>query len=347
MKLTLFVLLFAIFPAAVNSVFSQAPFYQEKTIAVVLGGPPGGSADLRTRAVTNFLRKHIPGNPTITIQHMGAGGGRQAANHVYRGARPDGLTVGSMGAALVANAVLGEPGVQYDIDKFIYLGTPDSAQHYVFVTHREAGLSSIDKLRAASGVRIGAQSVGHPIYITGRLYAYLLGLKEPRFVTGYTGPEIDIALFKRELDARVTTGESIVRRSPEWLEKKLVDIHVGIEIPKGERSQHFANLPELESFAKSAKEKKIVEMFRAFRLAGQNFFLPPGTPKERVQILQDAMRKTFADTEFFREYQKLAGEPPSPLMPEVLEKVIKELPRDNEVIELFKKLAGAEPLPAR
>ncbi len=330
-----------------GAVFAQAPFYQDKTITVVLGGPPGGSADLRTRAVSNFWRKHIPGNPTVTIQHMGAGGGRQAANHVYRGARPDGLTVGSMGAALVANAVLGEPGVQYDIDKFIYLGTPDSAQHYVFVTHGEAGLSSIDKLRAASGVRIGAQSVGHPIYITGRLYAYLLGLKEPRFVTGYTGPEIDIALFKRELDARVTTGDSIVRRSPEWLEKKLVDIHAGIEIPKGERSQHFANLPELESFAKSAKEKKIMEMFRAFRLAGQNFFLPPGTPRERIQTLQDAMRKTFADPEFSKEYQKLAGEPPTPLMPEALEKVVKELPRDAETIELFNKLAGAAALPPR
>jgi tripartite-type tricarboxylate transporter receptor subunit TctC len=330
-----------------GAVCAQAPFYQDKTITVVLGGPPGGSADLRTRAVSNFWRKHIPGNPTVTIQHMGAGGGRQAANHVYRGARQDGLTVGSMGAALVANAVLGEPGVQYDIDKFIYLGTPDSAQHYVFVTHGEAGLSSIDKLRAASGVRIGAQSVGHPIYITGRLYAYLLGLKEPRFVTGYTGPEIDIALFKRELDARVTTGDSIVRRSPEWLEKKLVDIHAGIEIPKGERSQHFANLPELESFAKSAKEKKIMEMFRAFRLAGQNFFLPPGTPRERIQTLQDAMRKTFADPEFSKEYQKLAGEPPTPLMPEALEKVVKELPRDAETIELFNKLAGAAALPPR
>ena len=346
MKLTAISLIYLL-AAGVSSAFSQAPFYQDKMIAVVLGGPPGGSADLRTRAVTNFLRKHIPGNPTITIQHMGAGGGRQAANHVYRGARPDGLTVGSMGAALVANAVLGEPGVQYDIDKLIYLGTPDSAQHYVFLTHREAGLSTIDKLRAASGVRIGAQSVGHPIYITGRLYAYLVGLKEPKFVTGYTGPEIDIALFKREIDARVTTGESIVRRSPEWLEKKLVDVHAGIEIPKGERSQHFANLPELESFAKSAKEKKIMEMFRAFRLAGQNFFLPPGTPKERVQTLQDAMRKTFADPEFVKEYQKLAGELPTPLMPEALEKVVKELPRDPETIELFNKLAGAAPLPPR
>jgi len=56
------------------------------------------------------LRKHIPGNPNIVMQYM-AGGGRQAANHVYKVAKPDGLTVGSMGAALVANAVLGEPGV--------------------------------------------------------------------------------------------------------------------------------------------------------------------------------------------------------------------------------------------
>ena len=154
-----------------DSTYAQAPFYQDKTITVVLvGGPPAGSADLRTRGVINILRKHIPGNPTIVMQYMGAGGGRQAANHIYGVAKPDGLTVGSMGAALVTNAVLGATGVQYDIDKLIYLGTPDSAQHYLFITHRHAGLDTLEKLRAASGVRIGGQSVGHPVYITGRAF---------------------------------------------------------------------------------------------------------------------------------------------------------------------------------
>src|SRR5215813_11196633 len=51
---------------------AQTPFYQDKTISVVLGGPPGGSADMRTRAVTTILRKHIPGNPTIIVQYMAA-----------------------------------------------------------------------------------------------------------------------------------------------------------------------------------------------------------------------------------------------------------------------------------
>jgi tripartite-type tricarboxylate transporter receptor subunit TctC len=328
-------------------VWGQAPFFQDKTISVILGGPPAGSADLRTRAVINVLRKHIPGNPTILIQHMGGGGGRQAANHVYKVAKPDGLTIGSMGAALVANAVLGEPGVQYDIDKFVYLGTPDSAQHYLFVTHGDAGLTSLEKLRAASNVRIAAQSVGHPIYITGRVFAYMLGLKEPKFVVGFTGPEIDVALAQREADGRVSTGDSLIRRNREWLDKGLVDVHASIEIPKGERHPRFAQVPELASFAKSDRERKMVEMFRAFRIAGQNFFLPPGVPRERMQILADAMRKTLSDPEFLKEYQKLSGEAASPLAAEALEKVIKELPRDANVVELFNKLGGADPLPAR
>ncbi|MGB7952078.1 MAG: hypothetical protein WCH75_30685 [Candidatus Binatia bacterium] len=325
----------------------QAPFYQDKTISVILGGPPGGSADMRTKSVTTLLRKHIPGNPILIVQYMAAGGGRQAANHVYRNAKPDGLTIGSMGAALVTNGVLGTTGVQYDIDKFHYLGTPDSAQHYIFITNRKAGFTSLEKLRAASGVRIGSQSVGHPVYITGRLFAYYLGLKEPKFVTGYTGPEIDIALMGGEIDARAGTGETIILRSPEWLEKGLVDIQAGIEIPVGNRHPRFAQTPELGSFAVSAREKRLLDMFRTFRLSGQSFFLPPETPKERVQLLREAMRKTFTDPDFVKEFHKLTGDDPTPLMPEALEKAIKDMPRDADVIELFKTLAGAEPLPPR
>ena len=336
-----------LFITVTESAYAQTPFYQDKTITVVLGGPPAGSADLRTRGVINILRKHIPGNPTIVMQYMGAGGGRQAANHVYGVAKPDGLTIGSMGAALVTNAVLGATGVQYDIDKLIYLGTPDSAQHYLFITHRHAGLDTLEKLRSTPGVRIGGQSVGHPVYITGRLFAYILGLKDPKFVVGFTGPEIDVAIAQREADARVNTGDSILRRNREWLDKGLIDIHASIEIPKGERHPRFAQAPDLESFAKSEIEKKILGMFRAFRLAGQNFFLPPGVPKDRAQILIEAMRKTLADPEFSKEYQKLSNETPTPLTAEALEKVVRDLPRDPSVVEIFNKLAGADPLPGR
>jgi tripartite-type tricarboxylate transporter receptor subunit TctC len=87
-------------------------------------------------------------------------------------------------------------------------------------------------------------------------------------------------------------------------------------------------------------------MHRTLQLAGAPFVLPSGTPRERVEILQQAMRRIFKDPEFHNEYKKTGDDSP-PLMPETLQKAIKELPRDPEVVELFKKLFGADPLPAR
>jgi hypothetical protein len=205
----------------------------------------------------------------------------------------------------------------------------------------------LDKLRAATGVRIGAQEVGHDIYITGRLFAYLLNLKEPRFVTGYGGPELDIALERRELDGRANALETLGQRNAEEMKKGLLDLHTLVEIPKGNRPDGFSRLPEIESFAKSETERKLLAMYRAFRLVGTPYILAPGTPKPQVQILQDAMRKALKDPEFHREFKKLSGFDASPLMPEEQEKAIRELPRDREVVELFKKLSGPDPLPAR
>ena len=325
---------------------AQTPFYQDKTITVVAATNPGGTADMRFRAVVSGLRRHIPGNPTIVIEYMPGGGGRKAANHIYRTARPDGLTIGAMLSSLVPAAVVGEAGVLYDLDKLIYLGTPYSGHPHIFLTRREAGLSSLEKLRSVSGVRVGAQSVGHTIYYTGRMFAYLIGMREPKFVTGYSGPELDIAIVRGEADARSNHPDGPIRQS--WIDKGLVDIHAIIEVPKGQKHPYprYAQLPDLENFARSERERKLVSLHRAFQMAGNSFILPPGTPKERVQILQEAMRRTFKDSEFHKEYKKV-GDDSEPLMPEALEKLIKGLPREPDVIDLFKKLFGADPLPPR
>jgi tripartite-type tricarboxylate transporter receptor subunit TctC len=329
------------------SAFSQAPFYQGKTITIIRGSAPGGVGEMRTRAVANHLKKHVPGNPTVIIEFMAGAGGTKAANHLYRGARTDGLVIGSAPSGMVSSALLGETGVQYDLDKFIYLGSPNSESHYVFFTNRKLGLGSMEKLRAHSGLRIGAQTVGHPIYLTGRLFALILGLKEPKFVVGYSSPELDVAMLSGELDAGSGVASSIVKQNPEFLDKGLMDFHSIIEIPRGDKHPRFAQLPELDSFVKSDKERKLLALHRTFRLAGSPFILPPGTPKDRADILREAMRKIYADREFLAEYLKLTGEESTPLLPDANDKAIKELPRDPEVIEFYKLLGGTQALPPR
>ena len=335
--------LFIVAPSA----FSQATFYQGKTITIIRGSAPGGVGEMRTRAVANYLKKHVPGNPTVVIEFMAGAGGTKAANHLYRGARTDGLVIGSAPSGMVSSALLGEAGVQYDLDKFIYLGSPNSESHYVFFTNRKLGLGSMEKLRAHSGLRIGAQTVGHPSYLTGRLFALLLGLKDPKFVVGYSSPELDVALLNGELDATPGVASSVVKQNPEFFEKGLVDFHAIVEIPRGDKHPRFAQLPELDGFVKSDKERKLLALHRTFRLAGSPFILPPGTPKDRADILREAMRKIYADKEFLVEYLKLTGEEASPLLPEANDKAIKELPRDHEVIESYKLLGSTQPLPAR
>jgi len=329
--------------------FPQSPFYEGKTIKVVYGGGPGGTVDLRYRATASVLQKHIPGKPAITVEYMPGGGSRKAGNHLYR-ARPDGLTMGVMLSSFVHAAVLGSTGVLYDIDKLIYLGSPTSGEPYIFFSRKESGLNTIDKLRSASGLRIGAQSVGHPLYNIARILAYMTGMKEPKFVTGFAqGIEVNLALMQGELDARWTLQPTLVREARDWIEQKLVDFHMVIEVPKGRRHPHpvFAGLPDIEQFAQSEKDRKLLAINRAFSGVGSPFIFPPGTPPDKVQILREAMRKTFNDPEFYTQFKMLVGEEPTPLMPEEQEKAIRELPRDREVIELFNKLSSAEALPTR
>lgn len=326
---------------------SQAPFYQGKTINVVYGGGPGGTVDLRFRATAAILRKHIPGRPTFVIEYMPGGGSRKAGNFIYR-AKADGLTMGVMLSSFVPAAVLGLSGVLYDIDKLNYLGSPTSGEPYIFVTRKEARLDTIEKLRGASGVRIGAQSVGHNLYNIGRISAYVLGMKDPKFITGFAqGDEVNLAMMQGEMDGRWTIQQTLVRQAPEWIEKKMVDFHIVHDVPKGRRHPHpvYAKLPDLEGFTRSEKERKILALQRAFVGAGTPFLFPPGTPPDKVKILRDAMRKAFADPEFKAEFKKMVGEEPEPLAAEDLEKAIRELPRDRETVELFNKLSGADPLP--
>jgi putative tricarboxylic transport membrane protein len=330
--------------------FAQStPYFQGKTIILVQGREPGGTGALRAQAAIPFLRKYLPGEPIIVTQFMPGGGGRKASNYIYHNAKPDGLTFANVGSGLIANALLGSTGVEYDIDKLVYLGAANSTAQYVFGTAARLGLDTLEKLRARPGLRIGAQTVGHDIYINGRLFSWLLGLRDPKFVTGYSGPEVDLAMSQGEVDGRANIPDTILQRSPEFIEKKLVNYHAIIQIPKGDRHPHpvFNKLPELETFAKSERERKIMTMFRTFRLVGSPYVLPPATPPEIANHYREAMRKTFKDPAFITQFKKLTADDATPLLPEAQEKAIKDIPRDSEVIALFNKLAGSEPLPPR
>ena len=167
-------------------------------------------------------------------------------------------------------------------------------------------------------------------------------------MAGYEGNDLDVALANNEVDGRVAATGTVTQN--ELLSKNLADFHLAIEVPRGYKDARFAHLrlPDITSFAKSEKERKLLVMMEGFRVVGTILLTPPGTPKERIDILKEAVRKTNGDPAFASEYKKLTGgDDPTPLNPDEQAKIVREIPRDPETIELFKKFAGTAPLPAR
>ena len=332
--------------------FSESSFFAGKTIKIIQGRRPGGLGDMRTRAVISVLPKFIPGNPNIVAQYMPGAGGRKAANHLSKAARPDGLTLGNIGGGFVANAILGQPGVNYNLTEFTYLGSGNSKADYVLMSKKELGLNSLKKLQAASGLRIATQSVGHAVYIYNRLFAWLLDFKNVKFVTGYSGPEMDLALMRGEVDIRATSIITVFQRTPEWIEEGRVDFHAALEIPIGFRGgfqgdRRFNHLPALEKFARTELEKNVLQTFRNLRLVGSPYLAPPGIPKGRVRILREAFTKLFKAPESLKAWKKIVGEDPHPLLPDQQARAVAELQGDPEAIKVFKQIAGPGPLPGR
>jgi tripartite-type tricarboxylate transporter receptor subunit TctC len=80
--------------ASVVPAYSQEPFYKGKTIRMIVGLAAGGGYDTYSRLIARHMNRYIPGNPTFVVENMDGAGSVIAANHIYKVAKPDGLTIG-------------------------------------------------------------------------------------------------------------------------------------------------------------------------------------------------------------------------------------------------------------
>jgi tripartite-type tricarboxylate transporter receptor subunit TctC len=105
MKRLVFTVLFILLSG--TNLDAQAPFYEGKTIRIVVGLPAGDVYDLYARMLAAHMGKYIRGNPNIVVQNMPGASTMITANHVYNVAKPDGLTLGSILPSLYFDQLVG------------------------------------------------------------------------------------------------------------------------------------------------------------------------------------------------------------------------------------------------
>ena len=101
---------------------AQTPFFEGKTIRIIVGYPAGTTHDAWARLVAAHMKKQLPGNPDFIVQSMPGAGSLVAANYIYGIAKPDGLTLATFNAALYFEQLIGRKEVMGGKAKFGIFG---------------------------------------------------------------------------------------------------------------------------------------------------------------------------------------------------------------------------------
>jgi tripartite-type tricarboxylate transporter receptor subunit TctC len=278
-------------------------FYRGKSVRIVVGFSAGGGFDTYARAIARHLSKHIPGNPSIVVENMTGAGSLIAANHVYKVAKPDGLTIGHFIGGFFLGQVLGQPGIEFDARKFEFIGAPVS-DHVVCALTKASGITSVEKWMASkTPVKMGGLAPGTstPDNAT-RILKAALGLPI-QLVTGYKGTaDVRLAADGGELAGGCWGWDSI---SVTW--RKALDNGDVVVILQANRKTHpdLPNVPQAIKLAKTEESRRMIDVgIHGDSDIVRTYTLPPGTPKDRVQILRKAFEATLKDPEFAVDAKK-------------------------------------------
>ena len=292
--------------------FSQAPFYQGKTIRVIIGYTAGGTNDLWARAVSRFWGKYIPGHPNIIVQNMPGAGTMIAANYIYNVAKPDGLSLGLVAGALFFNQLGGQKEVKFDWAKFAWIGSPEETSEMLSM-RSDSPFKTLDDIRNATvPPKCGTTGAGTPGHYFPRLLEEVLGLKF-NLVTGYPGAsEIDLAIEKGEVQCRGGTTSAFFGREPgrTWAKTGFVRI---LAIGGSKRDARAPDVPTIWELMEKHKTPESGKRLTTVLLSPGSFGRPlvggPGIPADRVKILRDGFLKAMSDPELLAEAEKRGWEP--------------------------------------
>jgi tripartite-type tricarboxylate transporter receptor subunit TctC len=144
----------------INGASSQEAFYKGKSMRIIVGFSAGGGYDTYARLIARHLPKYIPGSPTVTVENMPGAGSLISANHLYRVAKPDGLTIGHFIGGLFLQQLLGRPGIEFDARKFEYIGVP-AQDEFMLGVSKASGITNAEQLMASkTPIKFGGVATG-------------------------------------------------------------------------------------------------------------------------------------------------------------------------------------------
>ena len=299
MSLVLFAL--ALLAGRINAA-DPANFYQGKTLRIIVGLAAGGGYDLYARTLARHMGNHIPGNPAVVVENMTGAGSIIAANHLYKIAKPDGLTIGHYLGGIALQQLLGKPGIEFDALKFKYIGVP-AQDSFIIGVHKATGITDVNSWIASKQmVKFGGIGPGAGSDDIPKILAATINLPA-QVVAGYKGTaETRLAFNNGEVQATSNAWESTKSTWRNELDSGTLRVVLQATLKS---HPELKQIPVAYDLAKTDEARKLLAtVLRANSPTVRPFMAPPGTPDDRVQILRKAFMDTWKDPELIAEAKK-------------------------------------------
>ncbi|MDB5596197.1 MAG: tripartite tricarboxylate transporter family receptor [Hyphomicrobiales bacterium] len=293
-----------------------ASFYAGRTIRILVGYAPGGSADgdprvlprsagplvagagnafeIYAQLLARHLGRHIAGAPSVIVQNMPGAGGLTLMTYMARGAAPDGLTLALFNPTNSIEPLLNPVLATFDARTFGWLGS----------MNREAGtcafwadkVQNLDDLKHQEVVLGGTGPMASSTRDALVLKA-LLGLNF-RLILGYPSL-LDIRHPAERGEVDGFCGLLVSSLNPSAREdlrngKFRIVLQTGLEA----HPSLPASIPDVFDLAVDDEARQILRLVFAPWSFGKPVAAPPGTPPERLAVLRTAFAATLADPAF-------------------------------------------------
>jgi len=275
---------------------AQSPYFESKTLTIVVGTNPGGIYDRYARLIGRYLTKHVGGKPTVVVHNRPGGGHITATNYVYSVAKPDGQTLLAANPNISMAQLTQINTAKFDVKKFLWIGATGS-DALVLTVRSDLPYRTFEDIRkAVKPIVVGTTGPGSATHDFPALLKEFLGVNF-KLVPGYPSTrDVLLALERKEVDVwtvSYTTARPFIEQGAVRALIRDRGVVPGVE-----------NIPVDEDLMPTQLAKTVTRVRSLPGVIGRPYAVAPGTPTEVVRILREGFEKAVEDPELQKEAEK-------------------------------------------
>jgi len=300
-------------PAVLRNAYADT--YPSRPIHLLVGFPPGGTADIIARLIGQALGERL--GQTFVVENRGSAGQQIAADSVVKAA-PDGYTLLMLANPNVINAVI-NPDISFSFTSDLVPIGGIASDPAILVVNPKVPVKTVPELIAYAKANPGklnmaSGGVGSTPHLAGELFKMMTGVNMLHVPYRGDAPAITDMLAGQDqvMFDMVILAQGHVRSG---------DLR-GIAVTSTKPLALFPALPPIAKF---------VPGYEAF--AWQGLMAPKGTPPEIVNKLNTELNAALADPKIQKRLADLGGIP-MPMAPADFGKlIVNEMQKWGKVIK--------------